>query len=139
MKKEILDIYSDYLICSFSHVTATGLSKALDGQISHDKITRLLAGEELDSKQLWRFVSTYDYVAGDFMWTGIDYLGESRWPGKGSSAGVIDTCGFKKDGFYFYQSQWTAKPMLHLFPHWNWKGREGQFIPVTAVAKPQQS
>jgi beta-galactosidase len=57
--------------------------------------------------------------------------GESRWPGKGTSAGIIDTCGFKKDGFYFYQSQWTDNPVLQLFPHWNWKGREGQFIPVT--------
>jgi beta-galactosidase len=44
---------------------------------------------------------------------------------------VIDTCGFKKDGFYFYQSQWTPTPMLHMFPHWNWKGKEGQMIPVT--------
>ena len=88
-------------------------------------------GRNIDVEQLWRFVSTYDYVAGDFMWTGIDYLGESRWPGKGSSAGVIDTCGFKKDGFYFYQSQWTERSVLRLFPHWNWKGREGQFIPVT--------
>jgi beta-galactosidase len=88
-------------------------------------------GRNIDVEQLWRFVSTYDYVAGDFMWTGIDYLGESRWPGKGSSAGVIDTCGFKKDGFYFYQSQWTERSVLHLSPHWNWKGREGQFIPVT--------
>jgi beta-galactosidase len=88
-------------------------------------------GRNIDVEQQWRFVSTYDYVAGDFMWTGIDYLGESRWPGKGGSAGVIDTCGFKKDGFYFYQSQWIDKPVLHLFPHWNWKGREGQFIPVT--------
>ncbi|MEO8370409.1 MAG: glycoside hydrolase family 2 TIM barrel-domain containing protein [Candidatus Solibacter sp.] len=88
-------------------------------------------GRNIDVEQQWRFVSTYDYVAGDFMWTGIDYLGESRWPGKGASAGVIDMCGFKKDGFYFYQSQWTEKPMLHLAPHWNWKGREGQFIPLT--------
>ena len=88
-------------------------------------------GENLDVELLWQFVNTYDYVAGDFMWTGIDYLGEARWPAKGSSAGVIDTCGFKKDGFYFYQSQWTAAPMVHLFPHWNWKGKEGQFIPVT--------
>jgi beta-galactosidase len=88
-------------------------------------------GRDIDVEQLWRFVSTYDYVAGDFMWTGIDYLGESRWPGKGSSAGVIDTCGFRKDGLSFYQSQWTDKPVLHLFPHWNWKGKEGQFIPVT--------
>ncbi len=88
-------------------------------------------GRNIDVEQLWKFVKTYDYVAGDFMWTGIDYLGESRWPGKGASAGVIDTCGFKKDGFYFYQSQWTGKPVLHVFPHWNWKGKEGQFVPVT--------
>jgi beta-galactosidase len=88
-------------------------------------------GRNIDVEQLWKFVSTYDYVAGDFMWTGIDYLGEARWPMKGSSAGVIDMCGFRKDGFYFYQSQWTVKPVLHLFPHWNWKGKEGQFIPVT--------
>ncbi len=89
------------------------------------------AGRNVDVEQLWKFVKTYDYVAGDFMWTGIDHLGEARWPGKGSSAGVIDMCGFPKDGYYFYQSQWTAAPMLHLFPHWNWKGKEGQFVPVT--------
>ena len=94
--------------------------------------SRIVArGRNIDVEQLWKFVRTYDYVAGDFMWTGIDYLGEARWPAKGSSAGVIDMCGFRKDGFYFYQSQWTDKPVLHLFPHWNWKGKEGQFIPVT--------
>jgi len=82
-------------------------------------------------EELWKFVRTYDYVAGDFMWTGIDYLGESFWPMKSSFSGVIDTCGFKKDGFYFYQSQWTEKPMLYLSPHWNWKGKEGQIVPVT--------
>ena len=92
---------------------------------------RFLRGRNVDVEQLWKFVSTYDYVAGDFMWTGIDYLGEARWPMKGSSSGVIDTCGFKKDGYYFYQSQWTDKPVLHLFPHWNWTGKEGQIIPVT--------
>ncbi len=84
----------------------------------------------LDVEQLWKFVRTHDYVAGDFMWTGIDYLGESFWPMKGAPLGVIDSCGFKKDGAYFYQSQWTGEPMLHLFPHWNWAGKEGQFIPV---------
>jgi beta-galactosidase len=82
-------------------------------------------------EELWKFVRTYDYVAGDFMWTGIDYLGESFWPGKSSFAGVIDTCGFKKDGYYFYQSQWTEKPMVHMSPHWNWKGKEGHIVPVT--------
>jgi beta-galactosidase len=84
----------------------------------------------LDTEELWRFVRTHDYVAGDFMWTGIDYLGEAGGASRGASSGVIDSCGFPKDGYYFYQSQWTEKPMLHLFPHWNWKGREGQFIPV---------
>jgi len=72
------------------------------------------------------------YVAGDFMWTGIDYLGEAHWPAKGSSAGVIDMCGFRKDGFYFYQSQWTDKPVLHLFPHWNWKVGKGNSSPSPA-------
>jgi beta-galactosidase len=88
-------------------------------------------GRAIDVEHLWRFVSTYDYVIGDFMWTGIDHLGEARWPSRGSTAGVLDTCGFPKDGYYFYQSQWTSKPMLHLFPHWTWKGHEGEVLPVT--------
>ena len=84
----------------------------------------------IDAEQLWQFVDLHDYVAGDFMWSGIDYLGETHWPMKSASSGVLDTCGFLKDGYFFYQSQWTAKPMLHLFPHWNWKGSEGSVIPV---------
>ncbi|MDD1749315.1 MAG: DUF4982 domain-containing protein, partial [Methanothrix sp.] len=81
-------------------------------------------------EQLWKFVRTYDYVSGDFMWTGIDYLGESHWPAKNASFGVLDTCGYPKDGYYFYQSQWTEAPMVHIFPHWNWAGKEGVVIPV---------
>jgi len=88
------------------------------------------ANRGLNVEQLWAFVRTYDYVSGDHMWTGIDYLGEAGWPAKNSSAGVLDTCGFEKDGYYFYQSQWTDKPVLYVFPHWNWKGKEGEFIPV---------
>jgi beta-galactosidase len=84
------------------------------------------------AEQLWKFVSSHDYVIGDFMWTGIDYLGEARWPSKNASSGVIDLCGFPKDGYYFYQSQWTEKPMIHLAPHWNWKGHESDVIPVMA-------
>jgi beta-galactosidase len=74
----------------------------------------------------------HDFIIGDFMWTGIDYLGEARWPSKNASSGVIDLCGFPKDAYYFYQSQWTKKPMIHLAPHWNWKGKEGKVIPVMA-------
>lgn len=83
-------------------------------------------------EQLWKFTSVNDYVIGDFMWAGIDYLGEATWPNKSSSSGVIDLCGFPKDGYYFYQSQWTKKPMVHGFPHWNWAGSEGKVIPVIA-------
>jgi len=84
------------------------------------------------AEQLWKFTATHDYVIGDFMWTGIDHLGEANWPNKGSSSGVIDISGFPKDSYYFYQSQWTSKPMVHLFPHWNWAGHEGQVIPIVA-------
>jgi beta-galactosidase len=84
------------------------------------------------AEQLWKFVAVNPYVIGDFMWTGIDYLGEAFWPTKSASSGVIDLCGFPKDGYYFYQSQWTEEPMLHVFPHWNWDGKEGRVIPVVA-------
>ena len=88
----------------------------------------------IQAEQLWKFTAVNDYVIGDFMLTGIDYLGEARWPSKSSNSGVIDLCGFPKDGYYFYQSQWTKKPMVHLFPHWNWKGHEGQVISVIAYS-----
>jgi beta-galactosidase len=66
------------------------------------------------------------------MWTGIDYLGESTWPFKGFPSGAMDITGHPKDAYYFYQSLWTGEPVLRLFPHWNWAGREGQVIPVLA-------
>jgi beta-galactosidase len=81
----------------------------------------------------WRFVSARPWVAGGFVWTGFDYRGEPspfQWPNVSSQYGVLDTCGFPKDTFYYYQSWWTAKPVLHVFPHWNWHGLEGQAIAV---------
>jgi beta-galactosidase len=84
--------------------------------------------------------STYDarpWVAGGFVWTGFDYRGEPTtttanqfWPCISSHFGILDTCGFPKDLFYYYQAWWTSKPVLHLFPHWNWAGKEGQPIEV---------
>jgi beta-galactosidase len=85
----------------------------------------------IEVEQQQKFIQTYDYVSGDFIWVGIDYLGESRWPSKLAATGPLDTCGFIKDHYYFYQSIWTKSPVLHLLPHWNWTGREGQVIPVT--------
>ena len=85
----------------------------------------------VESGRLLRYTMSHDYVAGDFMWTGIDYLGEAHWPERSSSAGVLDTCGFEKDGYYFYQSIWKReKPMVHLLPHWNLEIEEGTILPV---------
>ena len=81
----------------------------------------------------WRFVSARPYISGGFVWTGFDYRGEPspyQWPNISSQYGIIDTCGFPKDTFYYYQSWWTGKPVLHVFPHWNWPGLEGQDIAV---------
>jgi beta-galactosidase len=64
------------------------------------------------------------FVAGSFIWAGFDYIGEptpySAWPSKSSYYGIVDTAGFPKDIYYFYQSRWTSEPMIHLLPHWNW-------------------
>jgi len=90
----------------------------------------LISSELIDVEQRWRFTTAYDYVIGDFMWTGIDYYGESGWPSRGSQSGYLDNCGFKKDGYWFFKSIWSQKPVLHLLPHWNWEGHEGQIMQV---------
>jgi len=99
------------------------------GRFSRSYSESMIRGE-----MLWKFTAVNDYVAGDFMWTGIDYLGEARWPSRGASSGVIDMAGFEKDSYYFYQSQWTDDPMIHVFPNWNWEGKEGEVIPVLAYS-----
>ena len=86
----------------------------------------------LQAERRWKWVAMHDYFAGDFMWTGVDYLGEAVWPFRGFPSGVLDITGHPKDAYYLYQSQWTDRPVLHLFPHWNWSGRTGQMIPVLA-------
>jgi beta-galactosidase len=81
--------------------------------------------------KLLKYTMTHDYVAGDFMWTGVDYLGEAHWPHRSSNAGVLDTCGFPKDGYYFYKSIWNREtPMVHALPHWNIDAVPGTVIPV---------
>jgi len=85
----------------------------------------------------WRFCNARPWLSGGFIWTGFDYRGEPspyQWPNISSQYGIIDTCGFPKDSFYYYRSWWTAKPVLHLFPHWNWPGMEGKEIAVWAYS-----
>jgi beta-galactosidase len=98
---------------------------------SNDLFFERASNAIIEVEQQQKFIQTYDYVSGDFIWVGIDYLGESRWPSKLAATGPLDTCGFVKDHYYFYQSIWMKTPVLHLLPHWNWAGREGQVIPVT--------
>src|SRR5258708_713135 len=86
----------------------------------------------VQAERLWKWITLHDYFAGNFMWTGIDYLGESTWPFKGFASGAMDITGQPKDAYYLYQSLWTDRPVLHLFPHWNWAGRVGQVIRVVA-------
>jgi beta-galactosidase len=81
----------------------------------------------------WKFYSAREWMAGGFAWTGFDYRGEPSpygWPSISSQFGIVDTCGFPKDYFFYYRAWWRKEPSLHLFPHWNWHGREGDEIPV---------
>ncbi len=74
-------------------------------------------------EQTWDVVKHTPYVGGQFIWTGFDYIGEPTpygYPARSSYFGIIDLAGFPKDIYYMYQSEWTNKPVLHLFPHWNW-------------------
>ena len=94
----------------------------------------LISSNLIDVEQRWRFTTAYDYVIGDFMWTGIDYYGESGWPSRGAQSGYLDNCGFKKDGYYFFKSIWSDEPVVHLFPHWNWEGHEGEIMQVACYS-----
>jgi beta-galactosidase len=74
-------------------------------------------------EETWKIIKKHRFMSGLFVWTGFDYLGEPTpypWPARSSYFGIIDLAGFPKDVYYMYQSEWTKKPVLHIFPHWNW-------------------
>ncbi|MCQ7582430.1 glycoside hydrolase family 2 protein, partial [Salmonella enterica] len=85
----------------------------------------------------WKFYRDNAYAAGLFYWTGFDYRGEPnpmKWPATGSQFGILDYCGFPKDEAFYLKAAWTAEPVLHILPHWNLKGREGQSVEVWAYS-----
>ncbi|MEO1053484.1 MAG: glycoside hydrolase family 2 TIM barrel-domain containing protein [Bacteroidota bacterium] len=90
----------------------------------------------LSARDSWRRTDSLSYVSGEFRWTGFDYLGESNlgWPARFFNFGILDLCGFPKDTYYFYKSQWTTEPMVHILPHWTWPDLEGKTIPVWVYA-----
>jgi beta-galactosidase len=102
-------------------------------KIIHAKNNQCSSYDDDTAESTLKAIKNAPWVAGQFVWTGFDYIGEPSpfgWPSVSSYFGIVDLCGFPKDRYYLYQSQWTDKPMVHILPHWNWQGFEGQEIPV---------
>ncbi len=118
--------------------TASTISQR--GCYQTDKLRNTLSAYDVNhtewsqlAEEWWTFYATREWEAGGFAWTGFDYRGEPTpygWPSINSNFGIVDMCGFPKDNFFYYKSWWTKEPVMHLFPHWTWEGREGEEIPV---------
>jgi beta-galactosidase len=97
--------------------------------------------ENVGTESGWKFYAERPFLAGLFYWTGFDYHGEAypiTWPAANSQFGIIDLCGFPKDIFYYLKSWWGTEPVMHIMPHWNWKGSEGKNIKVTIYSNAQE-
>lgn len=85
----------------------------------------------------WKQIAERPFVAGGFVWTGFDYHGEPQpleWPATGSSFGCLDLCGFPKAGYFIRQALWIEdRPIVHIVPHWNWAGRDGENVKVMVL------
>ena len=91
-------------------------------------------------RENWKYTMERDWFAGIFIWTGFDYRGEPtpfRWPSVSSQFGIMDTCGFAKDSFYYNKACFEDKPMIHLLPHWNWK--KGETVRVAAPSNCEEA
>ena len=108
---------------------------------SDDRTNGLLSAYHL-SDESWGPVAERSFMAGLFVWTGFDYRGEPNpdgWPDISNNTGLMDVCGFPKDKYYYFESWWSDKPMVHLLPVcWNWPGKEGQPIRVIAFSNARQ-
>ena len=110
------------------------------GIYSTDKLRNWVSAYDLNhtdwsqlAEEWWKFYAAREWLSGGFAWTGFDYRGEPTpygWPSINSQFGIVDMCGFPKDNFYYYKAWWGPEPVLHLFPHWDWAGREGEPISV---------
>jgi beta-galactosidase len=120
--------------------TASAISTR--GVYSTDPLRNTLSAYDVNNpgwgeqaEEWWKFYGTREWEAGGFAWTGFDYRGEPTpygWPSINSQFGIVDMCGFPKDTFFYYKAWWGKDPVLHMFPHWNFEGREGGEIPVWA-------
>jgi beta-galactosidase len=121
--------------------TETGSTVCTRGIYARDDVKGFVPAYDTDfpwwastAESWWSFVAPRAFIAGGFVWTGFDYRGEptpfNRWPNVSSQFGIMDSCGFPKDNWFYYRAWWSDVPLLHLLPHWNWAGREGQPISV---------
>jgi len=120
--------------------TETGSTVSTRGIYGNDKEQGYVSAYDLNfppwaatGEVWWKIYAERPFLSGGFVWTGFDYRGEPtpyEWPCINSHFGIMDTCGFPKDNYYYYQAWWSDKPVLHLFPHWNWAGKEGEEIDV---------
>jgi beta-galactosidase len=121
--------------------TETGSTVMTRGEYTRDDTQGFVPAYDRDfpkwattAETWWRFYGSRPFLSGGFVWTGFDYRGEptpfERWPENVSNFGQMDLCGFPKDNYHYYRAWWSGQPVLHLFPHWNWAGREGQPVSV---------
>jgi beta-galactosidase len=99
-------------------------------QSAYDDKENLPREDTSTAEQWWPYYAARPWLSGGFAWTGFDYRGENGWPDVVSNYGTIDLAGFPKDNYFYYQAWWSNKPVLHLLPHWNWSGKEGEKIDI---------
>jgi beta-galactosidase len=120
--------------------TETASAISTRGEYFTDKLRNVMSAYDTNqpgwgetAEEWWKFYMAREWLAGGFAWTGFDYRGEPTpygWPSVSSQFGIIDTCGYPKDTYFYYKAWWGTEPVLHLFPHWNFAGKEGIEIPV---------
>ena len=113
----------------------TGYDLTTRGVHAADEQRGYHAPYDTSAEETWRRIAETEYVAGGFVWNGMDYRGEPfpfDWPVVTAQYGFMDTCAFPKDLYYYYRSVWSPDPVLHLFPHWNHAGEEGRPVEVRA-------
>jgi beta-galactosidase len=122
--------------------TEAGSTVSTRGAYANDAAAHVLRAYDTEhpwwattAEEWWTIVADAPYIAGGFIWTGFDYHGEPtpfpEWPSVSSYFGVTDLCGFPKDNYHYYRAWWRRdEPLVHLFPHWTWPGKEGQPVEV---------
>ena len=115
--------------------TEGGWKQGSRGAFLNDSRGRIECYNGLNLSEWWKAFATRPFVAGGFVWTGFDYRGETHGqPPVNNSSGVLDLCGYMKDQAWYLKSWFVTEPVLHVMPHWNWAGREGQSIDVRVMS-----